>query len=285
MLNRRNPGVPIFREGSDPCLSQRISSDEQLDDILRRPILQDKAKIEDLLKEQLDKYLREKDEFPPSFGAMMLDLGEPVNWLYHNVDMQEYAIWSLTRPEEIKRVLDRIYQEKLLVYRFFLERDAADVYFLVGSELAAPPMVSHQTFREWIVPYAKGLIDLVHSYGKRVIQHFHGQIRTLLDDFVEMGPDALHTIEAPPIGDCTFSDAFDIVGDRITLIGNIQYDEFRALTPAQMRTSVQEVIEECRGRRLILSPSAGPFDDDLSGRMKENYLAFIKTAWEAEGWR
>jgi uroporphyrinogen-III decarboxylase len=285
MLNRRNPSVPLFSEGFDSGPSQRINCDEQLDDIFRRPILQDKAKIEELLKEQLEHYLKEKDEFPSQYGAMMLDLGEPVNWLYHNLDMQEYAVWSLTRPGEIKVFLDQVYQQKLLVYRYFLERDAADVYFMVGSELAAPPMVSHQTFREWIVPYAKGLIDLVHSYGKRVIQHFHGQVRTLLDDFVVMGPDALHTIEAPPIGDCTFGDAFDIVGDRITLIGNIQYDDFRALTQEQMRAAVLDVIEECRGRRLILSPSAGPFDETLSDRMKQNYLTFIKTAWEAEDWR
>lgn len=285
MLNRRSPGVPLFREGFDPCLTDRICTDEQLNDILARPVLTDKAKIEAALDAQLASYMQEKEEFPSQYGAMMLALGEPVNWLYGNTDMQEYAIWSLTRRDEITAFLDRVYEQKLLVYRYFLDRDAADVYFLVGSELAAPPMVSHDAFRAWIVPYAKGLIDLVHSYGKRVIQHFHGQIRTLLDEFVIMGPDALHTIEAPPIGDCTFTEAFETVGDRIALIGNIQYDEFRALTPDQMTIEVQKVIEECRGKRLILSPSAGPFDENLSDRMKENYLAFIKAGWESVGWR
>ncbi len=285
MLNRRSPGIPLFCDGFDPCMTQRISTDDQLDDILARPILVDKVKIEGLLDAQLPSYLEEKKEFPSQYGAMMLALGEPVNWLYGNTDMREYAIWSHTRREEINKFLDKIYQQKLLVYRYFLERDAADVYFMVGSELAAPPMVSHDTFREWIVPYAKGLIDLVHSYDKKVIQHFHGQIRTLLDDFVVMGPDALHTIEAPPIGDSTFAEAFDVVGDRMALIGNIQYDEFRALTPGQMRIEVQKVIEECRGKRLILSPSAGPYDENLSDRMKQNYLTFIETGWEAEGWR
>lgn len=285
MLNRRSPSIPLFREGFDPELTERFSTDEQLDDILARPILVDKAKIEGLLDAQLPSYLEEKKEFPSQYGAMMLALGEPVNWLYGNVDMQEYAIWSLTRRGEITEFLDRIYEQKTLVYRYFLERDAADVYFLVGSELAAPPMVSHDAFREWIVPYAKGLIDLIHSYGKRAIQHFHGQIGTLLNDFVDMAPDALHTIEAPPIGDCTLTNAFDAVGSRMALIGNIQYDEFRALSPEQMRMEVLKVIEECRGRRLILSPSAGPFDEKLSDRMKANYLSFIKTGWESDGWR
>lgn len=287
MLNRRSIGVPLFEEGQAPEQKEKgwIRSDEELTDVLSRPILQDPTEIHALLDVQMPKYLQEKEEFPAHLGAMMLALGEPIGWLYHNADMQEFAIWSLTRRDEITAFLDRIYDQKKTVYEYFLERDAADVYFLVGSELAAPPMVSHETFREWIVPYAKGLIDLIHGYGKKAIQHFHGQIRTLLHDFVEMGADALHTIEAPPVGDCTFTEAFDVVGDRIALIGNIQYDEFRALTPAEMRDAVNAVIEECRGKRLILSPSAGPFDEKLSDRMKQNYLTFIRTGWEAGDWR
>jgi uroporphyrinogen-III decarboxylase len=285
MLNRRSPRVPLFKPGFDPELDHPIGSEEELDRILKLPLQDDEKEINALLEEQWPQYAAEKAEFPTDYGAMMLALGEPINWLYGNSDMQEYAIWSLTRSREIVEFLDRIYKRQEIIYRFFLDRDAADVYFLVGSELAAPPMVSNETFYKWIVPYAKGLTDLIHSYGKKVIQHFHGQIATLLDDFVEMGADAVHTIEAPPIGNCTFTQAFERVGDKMALIGNIQYDDFRALSQEEMKKAVEDVIEECRGKRLILSPSAGPFDENLSEHMKKNYLTFIKTAWESEDWK
>lgn len=164
------------------------------------------------------------------------------------------------------------------VYRFCLERDLADVYFLVGSELASPPMVSRATFHQWIVPFASELIEMIHAHGKKAILHYHGQIREILPDFLTMAPDALHTIEAPPIGNCTFTQAYEVLGDHITLIGNIQYDDFRSMTPDQMAVAVNKVLEECRGRRLILSPSAKPFDPAPPARLTENYHAFLQTA-------
>ena len=47
-------------------------------------------------------------------------------------------------------------------------------------------MVSRETFQEWIVPYAKELIERIHSRGRYVIQHYHGQIRLILEDFLTM---------------------------------------------------------------------------------------------------
>ena len=75
-------------------------------------------------------------------------------------------------------------------------------------------------------------------------------------------------------------EAFDIVGDKITLIGNIQYDCFRCYSPAEMREAVQEVLQEVNGNRFILSPSAGPYEHTLTDQMKNNYLEFMNAGWE-----
>jgi uroporphyrinogen-III decarboxylase len=140
--------------------------------------------------------------------------------------------------------------------------------------------VSHTTFQKWIVPYATELIALVHAHRAKAIQHYHGFIKRILPDFLTMNPDALHTIEAPPTGNCTLTEAFNIVGDKIALIGNIQYDDFRALTPAQMADAVRAVLDETCGKRFILSPTAGPYEEMILEQMVQNYLAFVKTGWE-----
>ena len=67
---------------------------------------------------------------------------------------------------------------------------------------------------------------------------------------------------------------------RIVPVGNIQYDQFRALTPPQMAQTVRGGPEECRGKRLILSPTAGPYEEAISGRVAANYPAFVQAAWE-----
>jgi hypothetical protein len=47
-----------------------------------------------------------------------------------------------------------------------------------------------------------------------------------------------------------------------------------------MASEVRKVLAECQGKRLILSPSAGPYEEELSPRQVENYLAFLQAGWE-----
>jgi hypothetical protein len=256
-----------------------LASDEDLETYLSFPVETDRTRIYTALEKAMPKYLKEKEEFPEEYGAMMLCIGEPIVDLYHTSQREEYAIWSLTHSEAIEAHLAEVLEAFKIKYEFFLERDAADVYFLVGSELAAPPLVSVDTFSKWIVPQARALIDLVHSYGKLAIQHFHGHIKAVLPYFAEMAPDGLHTIEAPPVGNCTHVEAFNITGNKITLIGNIQYDCFRSYSQEQMREAVIELIREADGRRLILSPTAGPYEENISENMIRNYITFIETVW------
>lgn len=317
MLNRRNPRVPLFaqevemreerlevdgwkvnrrtmsyggrqlvaetRTRGDEVIQKKLLENEgDLDTLLTFP-MSDAARVVAALEAFAAKYLQERAQFPERYGSMMLDQGEPISFLYHQSDLQEFTLWSLSCPEKVIAFLDRamaVYRE---VYRHTLARRWAEVYFLVGSELASPPMVSRETFRKWIVPYAKELIGMIHAGGALAIQHYHGQIKFILEDFVEMGADGLHTIESPPTGNCTLTAAYDIVGDKITLIGNVQYDLFRSLTPAQMKEEVRSVLDEVNGRRFILSPSAGPYEPVISQQMMDNYMAFIEAGWEYRG--
>ncbi|NLF39508.1 hypothetical protein GX586_08685, partial [bacterium] len=286
MLDRRNPRVPMWtpdvserddsfvddgwhvsrhtvscggitlhsdrrEKNGDTAVRKLIDNEHDLEQFLQIPVEVDKGRIEAALDAQLPRYLAERAEFPIEYGAMMLDLGEPIGQLYSHANLTEYPIWSLLYNDQIVAWLDHVMKRHRIVYRYCLERDLADVYFMVGSELASPPMVSRATFQRWIVPYAQELIALVHSYGKKVIQHYHGQIREILPDFLAMAADGLHTIEAPPTGNCTLTEAFDVVGDKITLIGNIQYDCFRSYSQREMRDAVRAVLDEARGKRFI----------------------------------
>ncbi|MEI6873826.1 MAG: uroporphyrinogen decarboxylase family protein [Spirochaetota bacterium] len=277
--------VSELREGPAGASEKRlIENDADLDLFLSLPLLDDEAAIGRALEPLLPTYLKERAEFPLEAGAMMLDLGEGIGVLYHAASLLEYPVWSLTRREEITSFLCRLQRHFIAKYRWCLERDLAEIYFLVGSELAAPPMVSPDTFDDWVLPFEKELVGLVHAYDALVISHFHGQIRGLLSRFVDIGCDGLHTIEAPPVGNCSLSEAFEFVGDRMALIGNIQYDDFRALTPDGMRKAVANILEESKGHRFILSPTAGPYEAELDAGKRDNYLAFL-AACEELGYR
>lgn len=252
-----------------------IQNEDDLRTVAEFPVITDAARIYAELDAKLPAYQKEKEDFPAAYGSMMLDLGEPINFIYHSADLLDYPIWSVTQHDTVVLFLEKNMERLRIIYRYALEHDMADVYFLVGSELASPPMVSRDTFRQWVLPYTKELIAMIHQYGKKAIVHYHGQVKEILPDFLEMAPDGLHTIEAPPVGNCTLTDAFAITQNKITLIGNIQYDCFRSYTEDEMRTAVKGVIDEAADRRLILSPSAGPYEDVISEQMQKNYIAFL----------
>lgn len=46
-----------------------------------------------------------------------------------------------------------------------------------------------------------------------------------------------------------------------------------------MEQAVHDVLEECRGKRFMLSPTAGPYETEVTPRLRENYLRFLETAW------
>lgn len=317
MLNRRNLGVPLFapdvecrtetfeddgqevtrktwrfdgaelteqrrRFGSTVIRKPMLDTEADLHTFATFPIETDRQRIAQAIDEKLPRYLAERESFPERWGAMMLDLGEPINTLYHNANLEEYAIWSLTCDSQVTGLLDRLMMRCRAIYEYVLSRDLAEVYFMVGSELASPPMVSRDTFGRWIVPYARELIAMIHDAGAFAIQHYHGQIRDILPDFVTMGADALHTIEEPPVGNCLLTEAFEIVGDHLGLIGCIQYDCFRSFTPQQMRQAVHEQLRSVRGKRFMLSPSAGPYEHDPSPPVFENFHAFLAAGWNQE---
>ena len=60
--------------------------------------------------------------------------------------------------------------------------------------------------------------------------------------------------------------------------------DLRALEPHQLRSLVSRTLDEARGRRLILSPTAGPYEEEPDPRVFANYLAFLEAAWEYGPW-
>ncbi len=212
-------------------------------------------------------------------GLMMMDLGDPLQPLYHLMSAEDFSIATFTDYDIILEFLDEMYKRVIDYYTYFLENNIGEVFFIVGAEFAGPPMVEPTKFEELSVKYVKTLCDLIRSYGKKSIVHYHGQLKMVLDGMKQIGCDGLHTIEAPPTGDCTIAQAREVLGDMI-LIGNVQYDDIANGTKERVRELTKQAVLEGKTGRFILSPTAGPYDDDISEKAIENYIEFIKIGIE-----
>ena len=240
---------------------------DQLEDILNIPYVPPQPDV--------SAYFTEKAELG-NRGLMMVDIGDPLVDLYNLMSAEDFSMFSLTEYDKILQFTDEIYRRCLENYKYLLDRDVGEVFFIVGAEFAGPPLVSPNKFNELSVRYVKGIVDLVRKYGKKSIVHYHGNLKQVLPGMKEINPDGLHTIEAPPIGDCTITQAREVLGNDMVLIGNVQYDDLVRKSGDEIEAMVYEAIEQGKGGRFILSPSAGPYEDVITPKTTDNYIRFIE---------
>lgn len=229
-------------------------------------------------KPDLSSYFKEKDELG-NRGIMMLNLTDPLGPLYGMMSAEAFSISTITDYDKLIEFTDVMHERVLEYTRYVLEQGLAEVFFIIGCEFAGPPLVSPARFNELSGRYVKDIVDLIREYGKKSIVHYHGNLFNILDGIKYINPDGLHTIEAPPIGDCTIKQAREVLGDMI-LIGNIQYDDLAHCDPVQIRALVKTIMEQGKDGRLILSPTAGPYEEFIDERMVANYIAMVDAGIE-----
>ncbi|MDX1358967.1 MAG: uroporphyrinogen decarboxylase family protein [Clostridia bacterium] len=221
----------------------------------------------------LDSYYKEKEELGDR-GLMMVNLNDPLGPLYSIMSAEDFSMATATDYNKLIEFTD-VMNERVMAYtKYLLEEDVGEVFFIIGAEFAGPPLVSPERFNELSARYVKGIVDLIREYGKKSIVHYHGNLYKILDGIKYIDPDGLHTIEAPPIGDCTISQAGKVLGDMV-LIGNIQYDDLAHCGSMQIEDLVRSAMDEGKSGRFILSPTAGPYEELIPQKMIDNYITFI----------
>jgi uroporphyrinogen-III decarboxylase len=209
-------------------------------------------------------------------GLMMVNLGMPIGVAYGLAHPETFCLWTLTERETLVRFTEVMYEREYAFLEKALKKGAGPVFFSIGSEFVAPPMCSPAAFDALITPFDAPIFDLIHSYGGKVIVHHHGNTDALLERIADLGADGIQPIEEPPIGDCTMAEAKRRIGDRVCLVGSVQYDDFERLTPDEMEALVRRQIEDAgAGGGMILAPTAGPYAAVLSDRQQENIIRFV----------
>lgn len=130
------------------------------------------------------------------------------------------------------------------------------------------PMFPPQFFREVVLPIQK---EGAKALPLPLITHSDGNMMPLLDDWLELGQQAIHPIQ-PDVMDINVVKAR--YGHRICLVGNIFMDDLVHKTPADITAQVRERIEKVgRGGGYIISSS-----NSLTSDMKPENVIAMKEA-------
>ncbi|MBD3211848.1 MAG: hypothetical protein GF311_04495 [Candidatus Lokiarchaeota archaeon] len=100
------------------------------------------------------------------------------------------------------------------------------------------------------------IAELIHSHGNYLILHSDGYIENMVDLFIDMGFDAIQSIE-PNAGNNIFT-LFETYGDEICFIGNM--DNGAMLTyseSSEVRSYVHHLVHSAKKShsRLVISPT------------------------------
>ena len=255
---------------SHAVLKHWIAGEEDVETFLSLPFC--------LAKPDLAPYWKAKEELGDA-GYVLPYLDDPVGFVHSLLGSELLAIWSIEAPHLIRRLLDAMHERCLAYTRALLAAGVSPVIGLQGQEQVVPPLLSPRHFDDYVTRYDAPLFELIRSHGCLVYVHCHGFLDAVLGRFADMGVNVLHPIEAPPLGDVTLAEAKRRIGDRVCLEGNIQIGDIMTQSRHEIVDRVRRAIKDAaHGGGFILSLTATPFEQMLSGRTRDNLLAMIDAA-------
>jgi hypothetical protein len=169
-------------------------------------------------------------------------------------------------------------------HRFFMEvteRTLAAAngridFVLCGDDFGSQrgPLISQATFDRLFAPKKKELFDLAHSYGVPVSHHCCGSSRELLPRFIEIGMDALQTVQPQAEGMHPY-DLKETFRGQIVLHGAVDVQGWlQAATPAEVEDEMHRLMDIVgHGGGFILAPCHNIQPDTPVGNVLGMYEA------------
>jgi len=103
------------------------------------------------------------------------------------------------------------------------------------------PFLSPRQFSEFVTPYLARLTRGYRDLGFYVVKHTDGNIMPILDDLLQSGPHALHSLD--PQGGVDLAEVKRLAGDRVCLIGNVNCALMDSGTDDEVRHSARQALE------------------------------------------
>jgi len=194
------------------------------------------------------------------------------------VGFESLCIMQFEDPELFADLYRRIGDVYVDLWRWVISRYSdIFVFFRMGDDLGykASTLMAPNTYRQYVFPQYRRIIDLVHAAGKKFLLHSCGNIFNVMEDLVALGIDAKHSNEdiiAP------FDKWIEMYSDRIGLFGGIDMNDLCLQDPD---TIYNEVLEKgTRYRQKAKGYGLGSGNSIANYIPADGYLAMIEAVEE-----
>jgi uroporphyrinogen-III decarboxylase len=158
-------------------------------------------------------------------------------------------------PDAVRAAVALAVREQNLADKVLIHPDSDAVLWAEDLGYNRGPFIRPAQFREMFLEANKERARNVREkHGKKILKHCCGNVRALLDDFVEIGYDAYQSIQ--PTAGMDICEIKKSHGDRLTLWGGVAVENLVGGTPGDAQRDVRRSMACAKpGGRFILGTS------------------------------
>ena len=147
--------------------------------------------------------------------------GDPTFAIPDGANMMEEIARFYEEPDEIHKLAEQRMSHELHRAEQLVKTSGLIDGFMLCSDYCfnTSPFLSPDMFSEFVAPYLKRICDEYRSMGLYTIKHTDGNIMPIIDQMVQAGPDALHSLD--PQGGVDLAVVKRLYGDKVALCGNV----------------------------------------------------------------
>jgi hypothetical protein len=208
----------------------------------------------------------------PVYGSMM----EVHECLIRLVGQSNTMLWMGQYPERMAQVIHRIGE-------FYLECAKATIDtgkgwldgFVIWGDVAykkctfMSPVYWRQHFKPWVAKMA----EYAHAHGLPVIYHGCGNVKTIFEDYIQIGIDSYNPLEAKAGMDVV--DLRRQYGHRIGFCGNSDIQVWETGDPVAVRQEVLRKLNAARGGGYIFQ-SDHSVSSAVSGKTYDYIVKLVR---------
>jgi len=186
-------------------------------------------------------------------------------------NMERGLVELVQNPEVVKAATQFTLKQQNLADEVFVHPNTDAVLWGADFGFKSGPFISPNMFKEFFLESNKARVKNLHEkFGVKVVKHCCGNIKALLDFFIEIGYDVYQSIQASAGMDiCELKRSY---GDKITLWGGVSLENIISGKQEDVRRDVQRAMECAKaGGRFILGTSHSV----AVGSNYDNYMAML----------
>jgi uroporphyrinogen decarboxylase len=194
------------------------------------------------------RYAEETDLF------VFAQIGGPVSMLDEMFGMEDYLVYCMTNPDEIRMIADKVMEYELEKAKLFLDNGADGIFLADDIAFNSGTLLPPRLMDTLVFPYYTEMVREIKRYRSvPVFGHSDGNLNSVLGRYVEAGFDGLQSLQ--PSAGMDLAAVKREYGDRLCLWGNLDLDRLMCFgTPDEVRRAArQAVLTAGKGGGFILS--------------------------------